>query len=52
MEKDNEINQYDRYTILILGDSCCGKTAIMNRLVENSFSECSFATIGKSKIIL
>ena len=52
MEKDNKINQYDRYTILILGDACCGKTAIMNRLVENSFSECSFATIGKSKIIL
>ena len=52
MEKDNEINQYDRYTILILGDYCCGKTAIMNRLVENSFSECSLATIGKSKIIL
>ena len=52
MEKDNEINQYDRYTIFILGDGRCGKTAIMNRLVENSFSECSFATIGKSKIIL
>ena len=52
MEKDNEINQYDRYTILILGDGRCGKTAIMNRLVENKFSKCSFATIGKSKIIL
>ena len=51
MEKDNKINQYDRYTILILGETCCGKTAIKNRLVENKFSEKRIATFGKSKII-
>ena len=52
MEERNQINQYNRYTILILGDGCCGKTAITNRLVENSFSEYILGTVGKSKIIL
>ena len=51
MEERNKINQYNRYTILILGDSCCGKTAIKNRLVENKFSKGTPATKGKSKII-
>lgn len=36
------------YKVLIIGDSCVGKTCLLVRYAEDSFNQTFISTIGKS----
>ena len=48
-KKDNDCTKGEKiikYNIILLGDSCVGKTSIFLRLEDNSFREYSLTTVG------
>ena len=46
MEKDTGPDYDFLFKILLIGDSTVGKTSLLTRFIENTYSDDSIATIG------